>query len=262
MNNFKREDVEQAIVGRALVQTTDLLPKGYLRIETGFLYPDGSNIDLFLKSAAQPGLFDKLTLSDLGETSAWLLDVQVKPWLSKKRQALLDDAIAIYGVSKQGGALQLDVERLDQLPDAIVRLGQACVRVADLSYTRRASLQSAFTEDVEEVIIELELNFDRDFELLGRNSHPVRVDCLVSGHHSQSALLMWSTSSSSSAHTQANEIFRKWYDLDVPQRGEQRVTVLDDRFDVYKDEDIDRIKNFAEVLAFSQHKDLRDLLAA
>jgi len=43
---------------------------------------------------------------------------------------------------------------------------------------------------------------------------------------------------------------------------EQRITVLDDRHDVYRDDDIARLKELSDVVAFSDRQTLRDLLAA
>ena len=61
---------------------------------------------------------------------------------------------------------------------------------------------------------------------------------------------------------QANEIFRRWFDLDIPERQEQRVTVFDDTVDVYREDDIQRLKNLSEVVALSDRQSLVDLLAA
>jgi hypothetical protein len=99
-------------------------------------------------------------------------------------------------------------------------------------------------------------------ELVGRHGRPVRVDFLVHGQRTSSALLTLASGSASQAHVAANEIFRRWYDLDSPERAEQRVTVLDDRHDVYRDDDIARLKELSDVVAFSDRQTLRDLLAA
>ena len=88
------------------------------------------------------------------------------------------------------------------------------------------------------------------------------MDFLVSGARTKSALLTLSNQSSSQAHVLANEIFRRWYDLDVPARTEQRVTILDDRYDTYREEDLRRLRDKSEVLALSDRRGIGDLLAA
>ena len=252
-------NVQAQFTGHPLVRSVDRLPKGHVRLETGFLYPDGASVDVFLVEEAP--LLPSSKLSDLGQTMSWLLDVQVKPWLSKKRQRFVEDALRVYGVTQSGGALELPLEP-GKLVDGVVRLGQACVRVADLIYTRRTSLQAGVVEEVEEVLADSELDYQPGAELDGRFGARVRVDFLVRGHRTSSTLLTLSSYNSSAAHGAANEIFRKWYDLDIPARSEQRVTILDDRSDVYRSEDVQRLKNISDVVPLSDRQSLVDLLAA
>ncbi len=245
----------------SLVRTVDKLPRGHVRLETAFLYPDGSSIDLFLEN--RDPLLPPEVLTDLGQTTTWLLDVQVKPWLSKKRQRFVEDALRIYDVAQAGGALQtrLDAD-LTNLPDAVVRLGQACLRVADLTYTRRTSVQTGIAEELEEIIADANLEYEAGAELPGRYGKVVPIDFLVRGRRTRSAVLTWAAGNSSTAHNLAIEAFRRWHDLSIPERPEQRVTVFDDRFDSYRDDDVKRLRDVSEVLPLSDGGALRDLLAA
>ncbi|MBK6516468.1 MAG: DUF1828 domain-containing protein [Polyangiaceae bacterium] len=254
------EDLHEHTDGHRLVRGVDQLPKGHFRLETAFLYPDGSSVDVFVVS--EDPLFPTLKLSDLGQTTAWLLDVQVRPRLSKKRQRFVEDALRIYGVKQSGGALERPLTELGGLIEGVVMLGQACVRVADLTYTRRSSLQSSFSEDLEELLADSDLEFEPSPELVGRHGTKVRVDFLVKGAHSSSAILGLASGNASQAHTLANEIFRRWYDLNIPGRSETRVTVFDDRVDVYKAEDLNRLRDLSEVIALSDRRSLMDLIAA
>lgn len=255
--------IEQLAAELCMVRANDLVPRGHLRLETKFLYPDRSSVDLFVVKASQQSLLHPHVLSDLGQTTAWLADLQVKPWQSKKRQRLLEDAIYVLGVRQNGGALETSFElNHASLEDAIIRLGQACVRVADLSFMRRSSLQVTAKDDVEELIADAELTYQPNVKLQGRHGNLVEVDFLVEGRRRKSAILALAAQSSATAHTVANEIFRKHYDLDTPQRNEQRVTVYDDRMDVYRDDDIDRLRDVSEVVPLSARADLVALLAA
>ncbi|OGQ86115.1 MAG: hypothetical protein A2289_27090 [Deltaproteobacteria bacterium RIFOXYA12_FULL_58_15] len=252
--------IKTLVEGHGLVRDVEKIERGHVRIETAFLYPDGASIDVFLVEDAP--LLPPVRLSDLGQTTSWLLDVQVKPWLSKKRRTLLEDALRVYGVEQCGGALQLKLPSTAELVEGVVRLAQACLRVADLTYTRRSLLQSAFAEQLEEVIGDCDFPYEQNCELRGRFDKLVRVDFLVHGAHLNSALLALASGNPSQAHVQANEIFRRWFDLDIPERQEQRVTVFDDTVDVYREDDIQRLKNLSEVVALSDRQSLVDLLAA
>jgi hypothetical protein len=253
-------EVRAALQKHSLVEAISRLPRGHLRLETGFRYPDGTSIEVYLVEEG-PGLPPR-RVSDLGQTMAWLLNLQVKPWLSKKRQLLIEDALRTYGVRQSGGALDIELGAMDDLMRCIVSLGQACLRVADLIYTRRASLQASYSEEMEELFIDAELSYESNVELPGRFQAPVRVDYLVSGARSRSLVLGWSSGSASQAHVVANELFRMWYDLDVPDRSEQRVTLFDDRYDVYRTDDLNRLRASSTVLALSDRQAVRDLLAA
>jgi Domain of unknown function DUF1828 len=257
-------DIELLADELCMVRAKDLVPRGHLRLETKFLYPDRSSVDLFVLNGTQQQLLAASPLlSDLGQTTSWLADVQVKPWQSKKRQRLLEDAIYVLGVKLNGGALETTFEPNHQdLEDAVIRLGQACVRVADLSFTRRSSLQVTATDEVEELLSDADLVYQPNAPLQGRHGNIVVVDFLVEGRRRRSAVLTLAAQSTATAHTAANEVFRKHYDLDTPQRGEQRVTVYDDRLDVYRTEDIDRLRDVCEVVPLSARQDLVAVLAA
>ena len=254
------QEVTRRTEGHALVRDVGVLPRGHVRLETGFLYPDGSSVDVFLVEVSP--LLRTLKLSDLGQTTSWLLDVQVKPWLSKKRQRFIEDALRIYGVDQVGGALELPLASLDGLVEGVVKLGQACVRVADLTYTRRSALQTGVSEELEEFLSDADLPYEPNQELVGRHDAHVVVDFLVRGASVTSALLTLASGNASQAHVTANELFKRWYDLSVPERHEQRVTVFDDRYNVYRDEDLVRLADLSDVVALSDRLTLRDLLAA
>jgi hypothetical protein len=260
-------EVQRQLEDRSIVRTIDLVPKGHIRIMTGLLYPDGAGIDVFVvnEPPVSPGSStppQRVRLSDLGQTIAWLLDVGVRPWLSKKRQAFVEDVLRLYDVQQDGGELLLDLKPGDDLTVGVLRLAQACIRVADLTFTRRASLQSSFSEDLEEVLADAELRFEVGSELVGRKGKLVRVDYLVTGRTKRSAVLALSALNAQSAHNSANEIFRKWYDLDLPGQDHKNVTVYDDRQPFHREEDLDRLQDFSTVIPFSENKTLVDLLVA
>jgi hypothetical protein len=251
--------IKKFVEGHSLVRGVDQLPRGHIRLETAFLYPDGSSIDVFVKEqAATPSH----TLSDLGQTTTWLLDMQVKPWLSKKRQQIVTDVLKVHGVQQNGGAFELEMKGYDALIEDVVRLGQACARIADLTFTRRTSMQSSVDEEVEELLADFSLDYTPKAELKGRYGAPVKVDFLVRGRRLESALQTLSSANSTTSHTVANEIFRRWYDLDESETSKQRVTVFDDRFDTYRADDLKRLRDVSDVVALSEKVMLHDLLAA
>jgi hypothetical protein len=248
----------------AIVSGAAEMPSGLLRIETALSYPDGSRVDLYLRQADDLFPEERLALTDGGETMAWLLHVPIKPWLSAKRQSFLDDILHTLRVRQDGAELVCDVRDAARLGEDIVRLGQACVRAADLIFTKRAALAAGFAEEVEEVVADCDLPYEVGPELLGRHGNPVRVDFLVTGVAQSTAVLALSAQGQSSARTSAHSAFCKWYDLAIPERQEQRVTVYDDRQEkVYRSDDLDRLADLSTLVPlFADPRALARLLVA
>lgn len=252
--------IAKLVQGHGLILETTCLEKGHVRLETAFTYPDGSQIDVFI--ADEGPLIPMRRVTDFGNTSSWLLDLQVKPWLSSKRRQLLEQALASLGVQLNGGTLDLEIPGPEALIDGVVRLGQACIRMADLHYTRRSSLTAPMGETLEDIFNDSELVYQTDLELPGRFGKPVKVDYCVHGARKVSLVMPMATGNPSVAHARANEVFKTWYDLDTPERTEARVSIFDDSLDVYREEDLARLRNFSDLLPLSNRRDIRDLLAA
>jgi len=253
------DDVLPRLGGGSLVRGASVLPSGYLRLETPFRYPDGTSIELFLpREPSGPGV----RLTDLGQTTEWLLHLRLKPWLSQRRQALLDSVLRIFSAHQDGGQLVVELDDIKDLASGVIRLAQCCLRVADLSYTRRASLRTGFAEEVEELLGDSDLAYAPGAEIAGRGQRQVHVDFVVRGATSRSLILAIASQNASAAHARANEVFRSWYDLDMPERTEQRVTVFDDRSQAYRDDDLARLEELSLVLPFSDREGLRTVLAA
>lgn len=262
MTNPRNTDDLRALAARVcMVKGIDTVPRGHVRLETRFKYPDRSSVDLFIQNPTQTG--ERLVLTDLGQTTLWLNDLQVRPWQSKKRSRFIEDALHVLEIRQAGGAFEVDFQMSQEsLMDAVVRLGQACVRVADLTFTRRSTQQVYAGEELEEIISDAELLYETDAPLAGRHGIVIQVDFLVHGRRRDSAVLTLGSQTQTSAHATSIEVFRKMYDLKVPDRTEQLVAVFDDRFhELYRPEDLNRLSEVSEVFPLSQKRDIQAALA-
>src|SRR3989304_10279563 len=115
---------------------------GYVRIRTRYLYPDGDVIDLFLSE--KNGSF---TLTDLSETLGWLKTQTVAPKKSPKQRQLIADVCLNHGVELFCGMLTVRLKTPDEVTEALTRLSQAALRVADLWFTFRTRAVEAITDE-------------------------------------------------------------------------------------------------------------------
>jgi hypothetical protein len=226
-----------------------------LRISTPFQYPDGSQIDVFIGNE-EPLFPDKLVLTDLGQTTAYLLDLQVKPWTTAKRKRIINDICTNLEVELRGGALMIPLTTdPNDIPEAIVRLAQACIRIPDVAFTQRFRNVSVLNEEFEEFLSQTELDYEGPVTLLGPFDNEVEVDFRVRGHHVVSLVQTLSTANSNAAHGLSNEVFRKLYDLKTYSVDHQLLTIYDTTTDVFRRDDLNRLSTLSTVLGFPAEQD-------
>jgi hypothetical protein len=235
-----------------LVQNCDVIASGALRLLTPFMYPDGSQIDLFIE---EPGpLFKTRILSDLGQTTSYLLDLQVKPWASNKRRQIIEDVCRSLEVEWRGGRFQIELGDADmeQLSSCLLRLAQACIRVSDLAFSARLWSAGSFRDEIEEFLHSLELQFETNAVELNKTNKEVKFDFRVFGESTVSLIQSLSAASAPTAHSIAAESFIRWYDMGLPKKGSgpQHVTIIDESNDVFKEDDVSRLERFSTVLWF------------
>jgi hypothetical protein len=253
--------LRQMVSSMPLVQSCDAIHSGALRMLTPFQYPNGSHIDLFLEST-EP-LLETRRLSDLGQTTGYLLDLQVRPWATNKRRQIIEDVCASLGVEWKGGRLQIELAESDaDLAPFILKLSQACIRVSDLSFSARLWSAGSFRDEFEEFLVDTELEFQPDVKEPGKSGDDVKVDFRVIGETKTSLVLTLGAASTVSAHGAANEVLARWFDLKA-RRDSQFVTVVDETHDVFKISDLNRVGRLSQVFAFPTDQDqIRSALAA
>jgi hypothetical protein len=245
----------------SLVGECDVIANGMLRFSTPFQYPDGSNIDLFLGEGKAP--YHKLVLTDLGQTTANLLDLHIKPWATKKRKQVIADICRTLDVEHEGGEFKVTFDDLKSLPGLIIRLSQACIRAGDLMFTQRLQSPVVFRDDLEEFISAWNLPYEPNVEIVGQFGRPVPVDFSVNGAHTKSLVLAASTGSAAASRPVTNEIFRKWNDLENVRQHFQFLSIYDSKNNYFRDDDLARLETISTVLAFpAQEQVLEAALAA
>lgn len=263
---FTVAQAEEFLGQNALVAGIDSVPKGHIRIETGFLYPDGSSIDVFLEN--NPGMLDvtRPKLTDFGGTWAWLQTLDMKPNKSPTQKLFFNKIMEVYGCCLVGSSIELQLDRLEELPMGIMKLGQACLRTADTIYTKRFRLQNGFNQEVEEFILEVASEYEPGAAIPLRSGEIIKVDFKVKGIKVDTAIQTLASGNAQYAHQRAVEINARWDDLRELSEwlgtGNQCLTVFDDSSNVYDSQDIARLERKSTVLPLSDTENLSVLLRA
>jgi hypothetical protein len=228
-----------------LVQQCDVIKSGALRISTPFRYPNGSKIDVFL----QPNDSGHHVLSDGGQTTDYVSDMQFNLWSSKKRRTLIDDICAPLGVTHEDESFEivLPPDEMSDLSHAIVRLAQACIRATDLIYTQRAPGVGSFQDEIEDFFSIKHISYEPDVVLPGDAGKQVKIDFKVKGERLDS--LVQTLSGRTSLHAQANEKLSRWIDLELHKNINQFITVVDQAAGV-QPADLKRLEKFSQVFSY------------
>lgn len=259
---FDCSNIREVAGSLPLIEACDTVRDGSLRLATPFRYADGSNIDVFLESGGE--LLPTHRLTDKGQTVAYLLDLHLKPWTTRKRRQLVQDICAGLGVEQNGGAFSILVKEGDlrSLPSDIARLAQACIRVSDLVFAQRLRTPVIFKEEFEEHLVDIDRPYESDIVLSGDFGKEVAFDFLVQGLRQKSLIQTISTANQTASHTICNEVFTRWYDITNQRPNYQCLTVYDSTNDVFRDSDLARLGSLSDVVAYPAEADKLKLALA
>lgn len=247
------EAIKEHVKSFSLVKDCDIIKSGDLRIATPFNYPNGSHIDLFLKK--NNDLFNSYILSDFGQTSDYVSDMQFNLWATKKRRLIIDDICQSLNVEQSDGQFQIELtyDDIKQFYNPIVRLSQACIRVSDLVFTQRLTNSGTFQDEMEEFLDISHFKYEPNIILKGDFDNDVKVDFKVFGSNIISLVQVLSAGTNS--HAVSNEIFRRWYDIKSYRNLNQFITVYDQNYKTYRDDDIKRLSELSTVLGFPKEQE-------
>jgi hypothetical protein len=250
--------------GLSLIRECSEIKPGLLRFSTVFKYPDGSNVDLFLRQ--DDGTFtEAFTLTDLGETTGYLLEMNIRPWKTQRRKKLISGICATLDVVQDGGEFKVSLASYEneKLGDAFVRLAQTCIRVSDVSMTQTLRTVSAFKEDLEEFLDSTGYHFETDRMIPGKFGPEVRIDFSVEGPRRVSLLQALTAANSVVGHRVAEDVFIRWHDIEYMKSGAQFITALDSNNAHFPDQDLRRAEELSLMVAFPDQQDeLLQVLAA
>ena len=236
-------------------------PRGdHVRLRTPYLYPDGDGIDLFVR-VGQGG---RGVVTDLGETVRWLRMQAVGQRRTTKQREILRDVTLTHGVEFHNGILSVRFDDTAGITAAVTRIGEACIRVADLWYLFRTRAVESLSDEVADYLTENRILYDRGEVLIGRSQSSWQVDFRAGGARS-SLVFVLSTGSRSVAKTRAEHVLAAWVDLQHMKVGPgavQFLSLVDDTLDVWTPETLRLVQSdgLSRLILWSEPHSLLDAL--
>ena len=232
----------------------------YVRVRTPFMYPDGDYIDLFWE-----GSNGHVTLTDLGETVRWLRMQTISPRRSPKQNQLIQDICLNHGVEFYRGMLQVRYRTGENLAMAVTRLAQAAIRTSDLWFTFRNRTVESVTDEVNDLLLDRSIPFDRNVNPIGRSGRTWPINFYTRTPTRSSLVQVLSTGSRGATRRITEHVVAAWYDLNHLQVGPEAlhfVSLFDDTSDVWAPEDFRQLEDLSEIARWSEPDELLELLRA
>jgi hypothetical protein len=232
----------------------------HVRIRTPFLYPDGDVIDIFAKNGDST-----VMLTDFGETLRWLRMQTVSGRRSPKQDKLIQDVLLNHGVELFRGMLTVRVHDASQLAASMIRIAQACLRIADLWFTFRARAVESVTDEVADLFSERSVRYERNIQLPGRSGRIWRPDFHTRTEQRSALVNVLSTGSSAAARGVVEHVFTQWHDLShmkVGPEGLKFVSLFDDTMNVWSDYDLKLLSELSEISFWSKPDEVMERIAA
>ena len=246
-----------------IIEDCTTLPNGLLRLQTTFEYPGHEHIDVYVRSQASSDA--ELILTDGGMTVGQLLGFGLDLDGTERRRQFVRGVCQQFGIRREGGQFTLLVPTPTDLyfGRMVIRLAQACSRIADLIVTFQSRLNSTFADDLEEGLAALPLRVYSSVPLIASTGKEIKVDYVIETTRLPAAVFGVSAKSQGSATNRINSTFRKWWELMPRKESYQFVTLLDSRLNYWSERDRDILSDVSEVFEYPAEADaLRELVTA
>jgi hypothetical protein len=231
----------------------------YIRIQTPFLYPDGDVIDIYYRGDGNTGI-----LTDLGETLRWLRMQMATQRQSRKQQQLIADICFTHSMEQYRGMFTARVKKPEDFAANLIRLAQCSLRVSDLWFTFRNKMGDSIVDDVEDLLQERKIPFDRSPKIPGRSANIWRPDFQTRGKERSTLVRVLSTGSREVARDQVVRATAMWYDLSHLSYGAEAmkfISLFDDTVDVWTREDFQLIEDLSDIAYWSNPDEFLEKVA-
>ncbi len=234
------------------------LPRGQVRVRTPFLYPDGDVIDVYVVERA-----GRIDVTDFGEALGWLRLQTPATRRTPRQNRLIQDVLLTQGVETFRGQIVARCPKQALVPDGVLRVSQAALRIGDLWYTMRVRSVESLSDQVADVLEERRIPFEREVKLPGRSGRIWTVDFQTRTPERSSLVSVLASGSRAAARRVTEHAVAKWHDLSNLRIGPQAVrfvSLFDDASDVWSSEDFKLVEDLSDVARWSHPEGLLQML--
>ncbi|WP_254509378.1 DUF1828 domain-containing protein [Anatilimnocola floriformis] len=233
----------------------------YTKIHTPYLLPDGDVIDLFLRD---DGNFH--TLTDLGETTRWLRMQTNVSKRTSRQTSLIFDIVSTLGIEFFKGALNIRVDNVNDIAEALTRLGQGCVRVSDVWFTMRSRAGETVTEEVAQFLTENKVEFQQGEKRPGRSGRVWTIDFHTKSPNKNSLVQVLTSGTKDASNRMTEHVVSLFHDLSHLRastgNGTRFISLFDDTADVWKEEDFKFVESISDVCFWSRPDEFLSAIVA
>ena len=235
-------------------------PDGAVRVRTPMLYPDGDLIDAFVVEQAGEYL-----VTDFGDALGWLQMQSASDSLTPNQRGMADDVCQDLGVERDRGQLTLRCRDRTEIADAVHRLGQAAVRIADILFTFRpqAAVPASAGRVADEVDAWLRshsLPVERGVQHSGHSGHTWKVDYQVATAEWTALVCLLTGGGPAAAWRRTLEVFAGFSDLGEPAGHSRLISLFDDVNGEWQDESVNLVERVSLPVMWSQPDELARVL--
>lgn len=229
-----------------------------VKIQTPFALPDGDLVDVFVVERG-----NGYVVTDFGDALGWLRNQSIRGKLTPRQRHLLQDICMTLGIEFERGQLILRVAGLNEIADAVQRIGQSVVRVTDLWFTFRTQRWESTNDEVDYWLRNREITYERRASVAGKSGRKWTVDFKTTVPTHTSLVFLLTTGSRTAVHRLTDKVFTGCSDL-APTLSNgsagKLVSLFDDTIDVWSDDDFALLENVSVIARWSSPEEFEEIL--
>ena len=232
-------------------------PMEGVRVRTPMMYPDGGIVDVFVLERSE-----RFTVTDFGDALGWLYLQSVSRSRSRRQQLLIADICQTLSVELTRGQLMLRDVSTEELGDAVIRLGQAVVRISDVWFTMRSQSFLTTADEVEEWLDDRQIPYERGVKERGRSNQDWTIDFRTETNRTSLVFLL-GTGTRGATRRITEHVLAGCVDLNhlkISQPDLTFVSLFDDTQDVWREQDFRLVADHSEVAYWSHPDTLERIL--